>query len=168
MAQTKYANFNSANIEENLAFELYEGPDATTFLGQWEFGSRPTGAPRYIVSDDADMRVKQDASEANALLMSMPATCYDVFTAARASNVFVLKKVQDLTGKGYRLEALAEKLAPLVTKQANELNILAGQLWSVKLSMDKAQEVSETTFPDTNENPAQSVAFDVAIVQKLT
>jgi len=163
----KYADFHTAAIETNLSIEIYQENDNQTFLGKWEFGQRPTSEPRFLVVESDDPRVKADCAAANVLMATMPATCFDVFVAARANNVFVLKKAQDLAARGYRSEALTEKMTPLVAQQAKELNLLASQLWLVQIAIDSSIKVNQETFPDTGETAAESTAFNLAIVQNM-
>lgn len=169
---TKYADFNTLNVESNLQHQFFQTKDRLVFLGAWSFGLKaPSGymedLPQFTYAKDDSDQMRLDIDKANLLINTGPRKCFDIFMAARNVNLFIIKEVQRLKGLGYTERALYDAINPKAMKSFAELELLGAQLLAEQKRCDDLENVIQTTFPKTDESEMQAVMFDLAIVSKI-
>lgn len=165
-----YADLKAANLDTDLGLSYLVDDGATVYLGQWSAGqpdgnARLAGAPD-IPSGGTPDEVK-DQTRANGMLALLPRAVFDVFVAARQTTLALRRRVAELRGLGYSVEAARDAMGPMLDTAARTLHGASVELVRARDRVQADYEAAIGVFPASSEPEAVSAIYDSAIVAKL-
>ena len=173
MSHTKFADLNTANINDDYSYKVMSVGDRVVMLGIWEFGLASAantysleGLEQFSAPEGCSDRFRRDVEKANSLLACHPRWMFDAFSGARDIIIFLYREESRLTGKGYNGEAKFSAIEGVVNKAFAELNKLTDVVLTAQKRGDEIAAFIRSDFPVTGESEFQEVIFDAAIIAR--
>lgn len=169
----KVATLQTANAIDDLSYGFLDNGGTLTYLGHWTFGMPDAtttgleGLPVFDMPKDATPRVRRDVIAANGLMVVQPRKVFEAFKEARAISLTMADEAQVLSGKGYRSDALIERMAPRVKVALRALDEQGAIVMAADQRCDELHAECVSDFPDDGETELQRVMFDSAIVARM-